>query len=77
MAKGVRDLMEVTGWSRGTVLAALRAGRLPGYLSAGGGKWTVPDEIFARVAAGTWRPPERQTIIVRPVRKSQPHDSTP
>ena len=76
MAKTVADLMNVTGWAKCTVLAALREGRLPGYQSSGkGGRWTVPDDAFRKLEAGTWRPAGRQTIIVRPARKS--HDSTP
>lgn len=72
MPKHVPDLMRVTGWSKPTVLRALREGRLPGYQSGPRGHWTVTDEAFARVESGTWKPPARQQIIVRPQAKGTP-----
>lgn len=77
MAKKVTDLMAVTGWSRHTVIAALRNGTLPGYQVRPHGHWTTPDKAFAEVEAGTWRPPTAP-ITVRPTRRPgrRPRPST-
>lgn len=63
----VNDLMDLTGWSRPTVMGALHAGQLPGYQSKPGGKWTIPAEAFRAVANGTWTPQAKPVVF-----KTQP-----
>jgi hypothetical protein len=46
MAKWVKDLMELLDLSQDTVLAGLRAGRLPGVQAVPGGAWRITDEAF-------------------------------
>lgn len=66
----VADLMEVTGWSRNTVYAAMQAGTLPGYQSGPGGKYFVPPEAFRALCAGKWRSQPREITVtnISPIR---------
>jgi hypothetical protein len=60
--RGVDDYCELLGWSRPTVIGALKAGQLPGYQNKPGGKWSVPPKAFASVADGTWIPQAKPIV---------------
>ena len=56
--KGVADLMEITGLSRNSVVAGIKAGELPGYKV--GSVYRVPAEAFERFRRGEWQPHPRR-----------------
>ena len=62
----VDDLCTLLGWSRPTVLAALKLGNLPGYQAVSGGKWTIPAAAYRSVADGTWQPQPRPITVTNP-----------
>lgn len=66
-AKGVPDLMRVTGLGRDSVKAAIRSGELPGYKV--GRRYVVPADAFEAFCAGTWVPQHRPvfTEAIRPL----------
>jgi hypothetical protein len=58
----VADLCALLGWSKPTVLAALKTGLLPGYQHKAGGKWTIPAVAYRAVADGTWQPQPKPIV---------------
>lgn len=58
----VADLCALLGWSKPTVLAALKTGLLPGYQHKAGGKWTIPAAAYRAVAEGTWKPQPKPIV---------------
>ena len=60
--RGVQDYCKLLGWSKPTVIGALKAGQLPGYQNKPGGKWSVPPAAFNSVADGSWQPIPKPVI---------------
>lgn len=77
MPRTIRDLQQLTGRSRETIIAAIESGQCPGYKLGNG--YSIPDEAFDLFARGYWEPqPARitpiqpQVPLVRSVRKPEP-----
>lgn len=61
MAKTVRDLMDLTGLSRPTVIKGMTSGELPGYRV--GTALFCPDDGYELLKTNQWVPRSRRTVL--------------